>query len=237
MPLLATATTQAEETGRSMPKIELVDLIDYFWRNVTGMEAIVAVLLLSVGLVYMLYGWRVFRMLVVISFGFIGMFLGIYVGKWVDNNDWVIWGGIIGMAVFACLSIPLMKWCISVLGAIAGGIITSAVWIALGLSDTYLPAGFVVGFVGGGLISFILLKASVMLFTSLGGSVIMMTGIVSLLYQYEVHIANPPTNHMYDLVWNHSWFLPAALVLPTAIGMLFQHRFIKESPKFEVKDK
>lgn len=230
------AVADAEATARSMPTIEIDDLINYFWENVTGLHWLFALVLLSVGIVYMLYGWRIFRVLVVISFGFLGMFLGIYIGKWMGSNNAVIWGGIVGMILAAAISVPLMKWCVSVLGAIAGGIITSGIWIACDWSQTYLPAGFVIGFVAGGLISFILLKASVMMFTSLGGSIVMMSGIISLLYQYENHIADPPTTHMYDLVYLHSWFLPAALILPTVIGMICQNKFIKESPKFEVKD-
>ncbi len=231
------ATVSEEDTVRSMPTVNYDSVVDYFWTNVTGLNWLFALLLLSVGVVYMLYGWRIFRVLVVISFGFMGLFLGIFVGKWVGSNDWVIWGGIIGMILFACIAVPLMKWCVSLLGAVAGGVITGGVWIALELSETYMPAGFVVGFVAGGLISFILLKASVMLFTSLGGSVIMMSGVVSLLYQYETWIAEPATTNMYDLVHQHAWFLPATLILPTIIGMLFQNKFIKESPKFEVKEK
>ena len=98
----------------------------------------------------------------------LGMFLGIMAGQKSGGNE--IWGGLIGMILFAAISVPLMKWCVSLLGAIAGGVVTAGIWIAFDLSQTYLPAGFIVGFVAGGLISFIMLKASVMLFTSLGGS-------------------------------------------------------------------
>lgn len=232
--LLATATTT--ESGKSLPTLDINNLVDYFWRNVTELHWLFALLLLSVGIVYMLYGWRIFRVLVVISFGFIGLFLGIFVGRMSGSNNAVIWGGIVGMILFACISVPLMKWCVSVLGAIAGGIIMAGIWIAFGFSQTYLPAGFIIGFVAGGLISFILLKASVMLFTSLGGSIVMMSGVISLLYQYETEIMEPPTTHIYDLVYLHQWFLPAALILPTVIGMICQNKFIKHSPKFEVKE-
>ncbi len=230
------ATVSAEESKSSLPALNVDDLINYFWTNVTSMNWLFALLLVSVGVVYMLYGWRIFRILVVISFGFLGMFLGIFLGRMNGSNNAIIWGGIVGMILFAFLSVPLMKWCVSILGAIAGGVITSGIWIACDLSQTYLPAGFIVGFVAGGLISFILLKASVMMFTSLGGSIVMMSGVISLLYAYETKIQDPPTTHMYDLVYLHSWFLPAALILPTVIGMIFQNKFIKQSPKFEVKE-
>jgi hypothetical protein len=227
--LLAEAETGSVRTG---PVVDISGMVDYFWENITGLPWLAAVLIISVGVVYMLYGWRIFRALVTISFGFIGMFLGIFAGQQIGS---LVWGGIIGMILFALISIPLMKWCVSVLGAIAGGIITAGIWIACGLSDAYLPAGFIVGFVTGGLISFILLKVSVMLFTSLGGSIIMVTGMLSLWYQYEIRVLERTDTQLHELIYSYDWFLPTVLIVPTVIGIIFQNKFIKQSQKWEVK--
>ena len=224
-----------EEEGVLNSQEHLIDvgtMVDYFWKNITELPWMVALLIISVGIVYMLYGWRIFRVLVTISFGFLGMFLGIFAGQYTGS---IVWGGIVGMALFAFISVPLMKWCVSVLGAIAGGIITAGLWIACGLSEMYLPAGFVVGFVAGALISFILLKASVMLFTSLGGSIIMVTGILSLWYQYEIRVLESEQVKLHELIYSHDWFLPVVLIVPTVIGVICQNRFIKHSAKWEVK--
>ena len=148
-PLFLLAEATETTSVISAPLVDVGKMVHYFWENITTLPWMVALLIISVGVVYMLYGWRIFRVLVTISFGFLGMFLGIFTGQYIGSN---IWGGIIGMALFAFISVPLMKWCVSVLGAIAGGIITSGIWIAFGLSDAYLPAGFVVGVVAGGLI-------------------------------------------------------------------------------------
>lgn len=214
------------------PLIDVNQLVLSFWNTITTMPWLVALLIISVGVVYMLYGWRIFRVLVTISFGFLGMFLGIFLGQQINA---VIWCGVIGMVLFAFISVPLMKWCVSVLGAIAGGIITAGIWIACGLSQAYLPAGFIVGFVTGGLISFILLKASVMLFTSLGGSIIMVTGILALWYQYEVRVLGRLETQLSGLIFSYDWFLPTVLIVPTVVGILFQNKFIKQSQKWEVK--
>lgn len=229
--LLAEAETASDSTG---PLFDVNRMVEYFWLNITTLPWLAALLIISVGIVYMLYGWRIFRVLVTISFGFLGMFLGIFAGQRMGSGA-VIWGGIIGMLLFAFISVPLMKWCVSVLGAIAGGVITAGIWIAFGLSQTYLPAGFVVGFVAGGLISFILLKASVMLFTSLGGSMIMVTGMLALWYQYEVRVLGRTETQLHDLIYSYDWFLPAVLIVPTLIGVICQNKFIKHSQKWEVK--
>ena len=230
--LLATVTEQASAAS---PLFDVGEAKLSLYELISDLHWLYAMLLLSVGVVYLLYGWRIFRALVVISFGFIGMFLGMLSADKLSSNDHALmWGGIIGMVLFASIAVPLMKWCVSVLGAVAGGILTSGIWIALDLSDTYLPAGFIVGFIAGGLISFIMLKVSVMLFTSLGGSLITVTGLLALLYQYDVKVSDPMTFYTYNLILTHPWFLPLAIIIPTIAGMLIQNKLIKHSPQWEI---
>ena len=230
--LLATVTEQASATS---PLFDVGEAKLSLYELISDLHWLYAMLLLSVGVVYLLYGWRIFRALVVISFGFIGMFLGMLSADKLSSNDHALmWGGIIGMVLFAAIAVPLMKWCVSVLGAVSGGILTSGIWIALDLSDTYLPAGFIVGFIAGGLISFIMLKVSVMLFTSLGGSLITVTGLLALLYQYDVKVSDPMTFYTYNLILTHPWFLPLAIIIPTIAGMLVQNKLIKHSPQWEI---
>lgn len=230
------ATVAEESAGRSASLFDVGQAKQELWDSISRLDWRFALLMISVGVVYMLYGWRIFRVLVVISFGFIGLFLGILAGDKLNADAYnpVLWGGIIGMVLFAAVSLPLMKWCVSILGALAGGILTGGLWIAFGLSQTYLPAGFIVGFIAGGLISFILLKVSVMLFTSLGGSLIMMTGMLTLVYQYEKYVMNPSTHHLNTFFFQHDWFLPLVLIIPTIIGMIIQNKLIKHSPNWEI---
>ncbi len=207
------------------------EVLTFIWQQITDLSWLHAVIAISVGIVYMLYGWRIFRILVVICFGLAGMYLGIFAGRQFGSQ---IWGGLLGLALFATVSVPLMKWCVSILGAAAGGAITGGVWYALGLPLDYIWAGVAIGLVAGGLISFILLKVSVMLFTALGGSVIMMVGVLSLLHQYETKVSNPQTQYVFDYIHHHTWFLPMAIIVPTLIGIILQNRFIKKSAEWEI---
>lgn len=231
--LLAVAEEQAAPASK--PLMDVIEAKDYLWNQISDLHWLTAMLILSVGVVYLLYGWRIFRVLVVISFGFIGLFMGMIIGdKAFVSEHALLWGGIIGMTIFAFIAIPLMKWCVSILGALAGGILTSGIWIAFDLADTYLLAGFLVGFITGGLISFIMLKVSVMLFTSFGGALIMVSGLLGLLHQYDILVASPPSSYAYNFIYVNQWFLPAALTLTTGIGMYLQNKFIKQAPKFEI---
>jgi hypothetical protein len=224
--ILAQAT---ESTNGVQEDIEVVPL-DFIWEQITALTWLQAVIAISFGVVYLLYGWRIFRILVVISFGLFGMFLGIFIGRQLGNE---MWGGLIGLGLLAFVSVPLMKWAVCILGALAGGILTGGLWYAFGLPEMYIWAGAIIGVVAGGMISFIVLKAAVMLFTSLGGSIITVTGVLALLHMYE-GLNSPPTTHVQDIVYEQNWFLPVALLVPTVIGIITQNSFLKKSDKIEV---
>jgi len=221
----------AAEGPASVDESLVRQTIDLLWEQITGLTWFQAVLAISFGVVYLLYGWRIFRVLVVISFGMIGMFAGMKAGEQFGN---LVVGGLAGTAIAAFLAVPLMKWCVSILGAAAGGILTSGIWYACQLPEQYIWAGAIIGIVAGGMISFILLKAAVMLFTSLGGSLITMVGVLVLLHEYEMSRAEP-TRYIEDLIYLHPWFLPTVIIVPTLIGMFIQHKFIQHSSKWDLK--
>ncbi len=210
--------------------------IDFIWEQINALSWFHAVLAVSFGVVFLLYGWRVFKSLTVISFALIGMFLGMKVGETMGSQ---MWGGVVGLALLASLSMPLMKYCICVLGAMAGGILTGAVWHACELPQLFIWAGGAVGVVAGGMISFIVFKIAVMLFTSLGGSAIMMSGMLALLHLYQFDKLSPEDKEIgltfiKSLVFDRQWFLPVALLTPTIIGLILQNKFIRKSSEWEI---
>lgn len=230
--LAQAATTVAESSGEQL--IPVAQGVDFIWKEIESLKWLQAVVVVSFGAVYMLYGWRIFKVLAVISFAMIGMCIGMYAGEMLGSQ---VWGGILGFVVLAILSVPLMRWVICLLGAAAGGVITAGIWYAMGLPVDYIWAGGIIGLVAGGMLSFIIFKASVMLFTSLGGSSFVMIGLLALLYSYEVHITGggEATGQIEELVKQQQWFLPLALMIPTAIGVLIQNKMIRHSAKWEVE--
>ena len=78
-----------------------------------------------------------------------------------------------------------------------------------------------------------------MLFTSLGGSTIMMTGVLGLLHQYDLYMNAPEEGQAYvsfvqTLIFNDQWFLPITLLAPTIVGLVIQNKFIKKSSEWEI---
>lgn len=198
------------------------------WEHISSLDLVEALTFISFGVVCLFYGWRIFKILVTICFGLIGLGVGVWINsKLVAGN--VVWLAMFSVLVFAIFSFPLMRWGVTVLGALSGGILTAGVWLALGLPQEYVWAGGLVGLIAGGMISFIVFKIAVILFTSLGGSTLMTVGILAVMYGYMVDRQKLET-----LVFQHQWFLPAMILLPMAVGIYMQHRLIKTSQDWSV---
>ena len=224
-----TILAQAVETASAQATEEAIVPIESFWAYITSLNLVEAITFMSFGVVCLFYGWRVFKILVVISFALLGLFLGISVTDKIVGLNSQFWGGLVGMVLLAVLSVPLMKWAVCLLGAVAGGILSSGIWYASGLTERYILAGALIGMVAGGMISFIIFKVAVILFSSLGGSCLIVVGALALLYLY------PQTSErVEEIIFTKKWFLPTVLMAPTLIGFVLQNKFVKDSKDWDM---
>jgi hypothetical protein len=222
--LALTVKDSGEETAAKSSFVP----IDAFWETITNLSLLEALTFIAFGVVCLFYGWRVFKALAIICFAILGLIGGLLISQRVGNpdNPLLAISLSIVMAVFA---IPLMRWAVGILGAIAGGLATAGLWYAASLPEQYLWAGGITGVVAGGMISFIVFKIAVMLFTSMGGSALMISGLIALLQQYS-----ETSDKIKELFFGPKWFLPAAIIIPTLFGLYWQNRFVKKSPEWTV---
>ena len=209
-----------------------VDIVpmDLIWQQITSLTWFQALIAVSCGAVYLLYGWRIFKVLAVVCFAMLGLVVGMHLGEIIGS---ILWGGVIGLVSLAALSIPLMRWAVSILGAVAGGIITGGIWYSIGLPEQYLWAGAIIGIIAGGMMSFIVFKVSVMLFSSLGGAMLIVVGMLALLHLFEQAKVDP-TDFIQALVNGQKWFLPVILIFTTAVGVVIQNKLVRKSSEWEL---
>jgi hypothetical protein len=103
------------------------------------------------------------------------------------------------------------------MGGIFGALLGASMWRAVGLEPSLCWAGALTGLVGFGLLSFILFKASVMMYTSLQGSVMLIFGILGLVYKYQ-DIAPKLTESM----TLKPFLLPVSIFIPALLGLIYQ---------------
>jgi len=202
--------------------------IQQIWSQITSLDLLEALTFISFGIVCLLYGWRVFKILAVISFALFGLWLGTFISNKVGQPGSPVISILLGI-VFAITSIPLMKYAVCILGAVSGGIVTAGLWYAATLPEAYIWAGALVGIVAGGMISFIIFRMSVILFSSLAGSILIITGTMAVFYLYA-----PTSGGLENLYFNHQWFLPLVLIIPAAFGVYMQNKLVKGSQNWKV---
>jgi hypothetical protein len=209
----------------------VLQALDMIWQQATTLTWLQAILAVSFGVIPLMYGWRIYKVLTVIGLGLLGLHIGMWLGARFDK---VLAGSIVGAAIFVILAIPLMRWAVSILGALAGAVIAAAIWHAFSLPEEFVWAGAITGLVAGGMISFIVFKLSVMLFTSLAGSSLIIIGVFSLIYRYETYALDPPTMHLNQLYYNNPWFLPMLLTGCTLFGIIIQLKLLGGSKEWSV---
>ena len=202
--------------------------IAFIWEQISALNLIEALTFICFGIVCLLYGWRIFKILVTLCFALVGLFIGLMVNeKLVGGNG--MWLGLMGMIMMAVLSLPLMRWGVSALGAVAGGILTGGIWYAFELPDAYIWAGALAGLIAGGMISFIVFKIAIILFTSFGGGALIVTAVLAILHKYMLD-----PGRVQELIFNYRWFLPVALIVPTIVGIIIQNKFISGSRDWNI---
>ena len=211
---------QAAETAVQDPNAHN-PIIQTVWDQVAKLGLIEAVTFISFGLVCLVYGWRVYKVLVTICFGLAGLLVGVLANQQLIGGN-VVWLCVITIILFAGISVPFMKWGVCILGGIAGAILAGGGWLAFGLPLQYLWAGSLTGLVAGGMISFAAFKAAVILFSSLQGSALLATGGLAVFYEYL-----PGRDKLQAMVFEQKWFLPVVFVAPLLVGMVVQYRLSK----------
>lgn len=201
--------------------------MDELWKHISSLDVAEAVTFIAFGTVCLFCGWRVFKILVTICFGILGLCLGTWANTQLIHGNG-IWLAIICAIFFAALSIPFMRWGVTILGAISGSILVSGVWLAVGLQENSVWMGAIFGFIIGALVSFHIFKIAVILFTGLGGSVLLAMGALAILYNEHVI----ESKQLEDFVLHHPWFLPVFLLAPLGLGFYLQHRSSKGAPEF-----
>jgi hypothetical protein len=224
--ILAQAT---ETTTREAAEEGIVStILNFIWEQATSLRPVEVLIFICFGTVCLFYGWRVFKILATECFAVGGFLLGWWANKELIKGNG-IWLGTMSAGFFAFMSIPLLRVGVMLLGAAAGAVLTSAGWYALQLPTQHIWAGAAIGAIAGGMISFIVFKIAVILFTSLLGSAMIVAGVLAVLYKYM-----GAAEGLQGRVFNDKWFLPLMLLVPMAVGIIFQNKFIKGAKDWTV---
>ena len=189
---------------------------ELFWNWVSGMNCLHAALFVGAGLVYLLYGWKVFKILVVINAALLGAWAGHWLGQ-VRGLGW--WPAPVGCVAFAALSWPFMRYAVSLMGGLAGAVLGVLAARSLGLEGPALAAGAVIGMATLGLLAFVFLRILVSGLSAVQGAVMTVGGLVAIVSRFR-----DMGGHIRTALYGHGYLLPLLVVVPAIIGFAYQFR-------------
>ena len=175
-----------------------------------------ACILVIAGLIYLLFGYAIFKALVTLNAMAAGAYLGALIGK---NADSMAGGAFVGAVVAAAITYPLLKYAVTFMGGVFGAALGASLWRQANLAPELVWAGALSGLIFFGMLSMIIFRGSVILYTSLQGAVMLVFGIMSLIFKYQA--VGPDLTVM---LTSKTFLLPAAVFVPAIIGLLFQQQ-------------
>ena len=209
-------TTMSSQGGLPT-RSQYVDLL----MNTSALEA---VFLIAIGLVYLLCGWKVFKALVIANACLIGAVIGGMLGARATGQHMPIIGVVAGGALFGVLAWPMMKYAVAVMGGLAGSFIGFGLWTYVAsVSGSAAPAqhawaGALLGLITLGMLALVVFRESIILFTAFQGGLLAVTGALAVAMKLE-----SVRGSLSQSMVNNIHLLPVLIVVPTLIGVVFQH--------------
>jgi hypothetical protein len=131
----------------------------------------------------------------------------------------MLWLGlVVGAIICGVLGWYLTAFLASAIGAGCGALVGASVWNMCGLRPDFAWSGALTGAVTFGLLSFIIFRLSVIMFTCLQGSTMLVLGSLGMAYKYP-SIVKP----LDEVLYGKPQVIPIVLVGLAMTGMLFQY--------------
>lgn len=180
----------------------------------------------GVGILFLLFGWRLHRLTLVLAGFLVGAFAGQLVARWIQVDR--AWGVFVGGGAMAMLAEPLHRVTVFlVAGAVLGLGLGEAARSLAGPGSFWF--GFVPAFVLGGLASVWKMRLVIVVSTALLGCVLFCWGAA-------VAVCNLGLPRLCTFHRHHPWATLAVITLVGLIGCVVQWRLARETPHDTSRD-
>ncbi|MGA1017460.1 MAG: hypothetical protein ACO3YY_05675 [Phycisphaerales bacterium] len=188
--------------------------------RLTEMPAVFGVIVMLVGIVCILQGYRWHRWIVVV----LALMLGLAVGELV--SDRVGRSSVVAIAMgllFAAVASPMLRFTVAIFAGLAGAFLGANLWSILQGTEAGEPwPGAAMGFILLALSSFLIFRISIILFTSLGGAAMFVIGgIASLLHIDAVQAA------VREHLAQHQLIVPLLVGVTAVLGFVLQENWTR----------
>jgi hypothetical protein len=187
------------------------------WQNLFENYPLAAALILvPAGVAFLLWGFRLYRWLVVLAYVGVGIVLGVAAADYFNFSQAI--GIMVGSIVLGVLAWPLHRMAWGLLGGLVFATVFTAIasWMGLeGRLHLFLVGG--VSFVAGVAVTILLMKPLIIVITSLSGAALLAAGVFRLTMMWPE--VGQPVLHAIEV----RPYLPvAAVIVLAAVGSAMQ---------------
>ena len=197
---------------------------DVLVQQLKALSVVWAVVFVIVGVLCLFNGYKFYRTTTIALALAMGLFAGYWLGEKIQAP--FIVGGCLGL-LLAVTAFPLMKYAVAVFGGLAGAFVGANLWAGFAHAlnkgaqmqipvDAYW-VGALIGLITCGMLAFILFKLSIVLFTSVSGSLIAVLGILALLLSIESW-----SERVSEGLTANQLVIPLLVFVPAVIGLIMQ---------------
>ncbi|MFW5653841.1 MAG: DUF4203 domain-containing protein [Planctomycetota bacterium] len=166
------------------------------------------------GLLSVFFGYRWHRWIVMLTAFIVGMAIGTALSAAVETQ--LIVATCVGV-VLAIIAWPLMKYAVTICGALIGGFVGAHVWTTLNQPPDAIWAGALTGFMMFGLLSFLIHRAIIVTMTCVAGAFVLIMGVITML----VHVPAWELA-LRDAFSSNTVLIPLFVLTASVIGIVAQ---------------
>jgi len=157
--------------------------------DLAGARIYFPIALCVIGILLMAFGFKAYRWIVLLNFVAVGWWIGTLPfknqieGK--GGEDLALVASIAGAVIMGVIAWPLLRYTVATCGGMVGFVIGMVVWAYCDQPLNMAWAGGLVGMTLLGMLSFVLFKTTVILFTSIEGASLFAFGVCALVLRYQ----------------------------------------------------
>jgi len=219
---LATATTSGLSFQAAFEQFDLLTNPDKLLNALSALPMIYAPIIIVVGILCVLNGYQWHKWVVVTLALLLGLFVGHLLSQQMGRS--IIVAVSLGI-LFAIIATPMLRWTVAVFGGLTGAFLGANAWTLVNASPADAQwACACMGFIALAMLSFVVFRLVVVLFTSVGGGAMVVLGSIALL----MHVPNWDEPIRQSLTAN-PYLVPLLVTVAAVAGFVLQESRVRQA--------
>jgi hypothetical protein len=217
---LALAQSEIPTFSQAIDSFSILMQPERLLEHLADLPVFGATVVVAVGALCVVNGYKWHKWVVIVLAFMLGVTIGHILSREMGKS--VIVAGAVGV-LFACIATPMLRWTVAVFGGLTGAFLGANAWTLTNASPQDAQwAGACMGFIALALLSFVVFRLVVVLFTSIGGGAMVVLGGITLLMQVPSW-----QSAIRDSLTANQHLIPLLVTVAAAVGFVIQESRVR----------